>query len=102
VEEALPLARRAIERDRTYAPVSDLIGAIHTKLGQPVEAREAFLTSLQFDPHDSTAYTNLGLLELTAGNHEAAANYFAEALWLDPDSTTARQGLQGSRAGRMR
>jgi hypothetical protein len=36
-------------------------------------------------------------LELNAGNGAAAAKYFAEALWLVPDSQVARQGL--ARAG---
>ena len=43
------------------------------------------------------AYTNLGLLELAAGNKPAAARYFAEALWLAPESATAREGLAQAR-----
>jgi Flp pilus assembly protein TadD len=70
-----------------------VIGAAYTKLDRPAEAREAFEKSLSLDAHDSTAYTNLGLLELAAGNRVAAAQLFAEALWLAPESTTARQGL---------
>ena len=79
--------------DRHYAPVYDLLGAAHTKLGHEREARAAFETSLGFDAHDSTAYTNLGLIELAAGNRDRAARYFAEALWLVPESRTAREGL---------
>lgn len=90
-------AHRAIAFDSQYAPIYDLLGAAHTKLGQPAQAREAFATSLRFDAHDSTAYTNLGLIELASGNRREATRYFAEALWLAPDSTTARQGLAQSR-----
>ncbi|MEQ1909249.1 MAG: hypothetical protein ABMA15_10530, partial [Vicinamibacterales bacterium] len=54
---------------------------------------QAFQTSLRFDPHDSTAYTNLGLLALAAGARADAVNYFAEALWLTPNSQAARDGL---------
>jgi len=36
------------------------------------------------------------LLELAAGNRPAAAQLFAEALWLAPESQTARQGLSQS------
>ena len=43
--------------------------------------------------HDSTAYTNLGLLALAEGHTLAARRRFAEALWLDPESSAARQGL---------
>ena len=96
-EQAVEHATRAVAIDPAYAPVYDLVGAAYTKLGQAAKAREAFETSLRFDAHDSTAYTNLGLLELAAGNKPAAARYFAEALWLAPDSATARQGLAQTR-----
>jgi spermidine synthase len=94
--EAANLAERAIERDPNYAPTYDLAGAAYTKLGKIAEARAAFLKSLAFDAHDSTAYENLGVLELNAGNRAAAVKYFSEALWLVPDSQTARQGLAQS------
>ncbi|MEO8677646.1 MAG: fused MFS/spermidine synthase, partial [Vicinamibacterales bacterium] len=97
VNEAVTLAKRAIAADPQYAPVYDLIGAAYTRLERPNEAREAFRKSLTFDHHDSSAYTNLGLIELAAGNRPAAANYFAEALWLAPESATARAGLARTR-----
>ena len=93
-DEAVTLAEEAIALDSSFAPVYDLLGAAKTKLGQDHAARAAFETSLRFDSHDSTAYTNLGLLELAGGNRESARNYFAEALWLAPDSATAREGLR--------
>ena len=87
-------ADAAIARDPTYAPVYDLAGAALTQLGQRERARAMFERSLTFDAHDSTAYTNLGVLALEAGDRNAAASRFAEALWLDRDDATARQGLQ--------
>jgi spermidine synthase len=95
--DAVSSARRAIAIDPDYAPTYDLIGAAYTRLGQLEPARQAFKKSLSFDAHDSTAYENLGVLELNAGNRAAAAKYFAEALWLVPDSQTARQGLAQAR-----
>ena len=92
-DEAVRLAGEAVAIDKSYAPVYDLLGAAHTKLGHGREARAAFETSLGFDAHDSSAYTNLGLIELVDGNRDRAARYFAEALWLVPDSRTAREGL---------
>lgn len=47
--------------------------------------------------HDSTAYTNLGVLALAEGRSLAARRLFAEALWLDPGSGTAREGRARSR-----
>ncbi|MEO7133534.1 MAG: fused MFS/spermidine synthase [Vicinamibacterales bacterium] len=96
---AVTSAQRAIAIDANYAPTYDLIGAAYTKLNQLDAAREAFKKSLSFDAHDSTAYENLGVLELNAGNRALAARYFAEALWLVPDSRTARQGLTVARTG---
>jgi Flp pilus assembly protein TadD len=91
--EAVRLAERAVLADANYAPTYDLIGAAYTKLEQPDAARQAFQRSLALDAHDSTAYANLGLLELASGRRAAARNYFAEALWLAPDSPVARAGL---------
>jgi spermidine synthase len=96
VDDAVGFAERAIAADNTYAPVYDLVGAAYTKLDRPADAKKAFETSLVFDAHDSTAYTNLGLLELAAGNRQTAADYFAEALGLAPNSEVAREGLARS------
>lgn len=96
-QAALASAQRAIAVDASYAAAYDMAGAAHTKLGQADLAAQAFQTSLRFDPHDSTAYTNLGLLALAAGNRAAATNYFAEALWLTPDDASAREGLAQAR-----
>jgi spermidine synthase len=96
LDEAVRFGEQARAADATYAPVYDLVGAAYTKLDRPADAKKAFETSLRFDAHDSTAYTNIGLLELAAGNREAAADHFAEALGLSPNSETARQGLARS------
>jgi Flp pilus assembly protein TadD len=95
--EAVQIARKAIDIDPNYAPTYDLIGAAYTKLGQLDAARDAFKKSLSFDAHDSTAYENLGILELQAGNRAQAARYFAEALWLVPDSKVAFRGMAEAR-----
>jgi len=96
---AIASAQKAIAIDPDYAPTYDLIGAAYTKLNQLDQARQAFLKSLSFDAHDSTAYENLGVLELNAGNRAAAGKYFAEALWLVPESAVSREGLRRARTG---
>ena len=95
--DALRLAQRASTADANYAAVYDLLGAIHLKLQQPNEAHAAFEMSLRLNAHDSSAYSNLGLLSQAMGRGKEAAGYFAEALWLDPSSTIARQGLARAR-----
>jgi tetratricopeptide (TPR) repeat protein len=96
-DAAVASAERALALDANYTPTYDLIGAAYTRLGRLDPARQAFQKSLSFDAHDSTAYENLGVLEFNAGNRSLAAKYFSEALWLVPDSRTARQGLAQSR-----
>jgi tetratricopeptide (TPR) repeat protein len=95
--DAVKLADRAVAADPAYAAVYDLAGAADTKLGDLKRARAAFETSLHFNAHDSSAYANLGLLELSAGNRAEAARDFSEALWLDPQSAPAREGLTQAR-----
>jgi tetratricopeptide (TPR) repeat protein len=96
-QASLDSAQQAIAANQTYAAAYDVAGAAHTKLGQGELAAQAFQTSLRFDPHDSTAYTNLGLLALAAGRMSDARNFFAEALWLTPNSQAAREGLSRAR-----
>lgn len=96
-EAAVRFCEQAVALDANYAPVYDLLGAAQTKRQHPDEAHAAFMKSLAFDAHDSTAYTNLGVLELGLGRKAEAARHFAEALWLTPDSPVARQGLAASR-----
>lgn len=95
--DTVRIATELSGRHPSYAPTYDLLGAAHTKLDQVDEARQAFERSLAFDAHDSTAYTNLGLLALASGDRRQARRYFAEALWLAPASSTAREGLARSK-----
>ena len=96
--DAVTLASRAVAADPNYAAVYDLAGAAHLKLGDFEAARAAFETSLRYNAHDSSAYANLGLIELAAKSGDRAVRNFAEALWLDPESETAREGLAQARS----
>ena len=98
-QDAVLAAERAVAVDPGYAAVYDLLGAAHTKLGHPDEARKAFERSLSFDAHDSTAYTNLGLLELAQRQPSGRGSLFRRslALWLAPKSPVAREGLARSK-----
>jgi Flp pilus assembly protein TadD len=95
--EVVRLGEQAKAADPQYGAVYDLLGAAFLKLAQPEKAREAFLASLRLNRHDSTAYVNLGIIELQAGKKADARRYFSEALWLDPNSSVAREGLQQAR-----
>ena len=67
VASALPLVRRAIELDASYADAHNLLGAIHATAGDIAAGRDAFRTSLRLDPRDAVTYVNLAQLELAAG-----------------------------------
>ena len=107
--EALALAPTAVVRmfcalaeSPTATPLAEVARALVPSAVERSPAAFAWkpfcvMKSLSFDAHDSTAYENLGVLELNAGNRALAAKYFAEALWLVPDSQTARQGLSQSK-----
>jgi Flp pilus assembly protein TadD len=94
---AMILAERGVGFHPSYAALYDLVGAIYTKKGEVYRAQWAFNQSLAYDAHDSTAYENLGLIALESGDRTAARNYFAEALWLVPNSRVAREGMARTR-----
>ena len=76
VERRLSLARRSL---------------VALAVGFPV-------ASVAADPRDPTTYANLGTFELEQGNPQAAADWFTEALTVDPSSESARQGLLAAHA----
>ena len=90
---ALREAQTVIARNPGHAKAQNLKGACLATLGQRDQARAAFEASLAADPKEPATYTNLANLELEAGNAERAAQYFAEALIIDPNSETALAGL---------
>jgi spermidine synthase len=90
---ALREAQVVIARNPGHAKAQNLKGACLATLGQRDQARAAFEASLAADPKEPATYTNLANLELEAGNAERAAQYFAEALTIDPNSETALAGL---------
>jgi len=96
-EMALRAARNAVAIEATHAKAHNLIGAALASMGQRDAAREAFETSIKADPREPGTYTNLATLELQSGNRERAARYFAEALTVDPNSQSARDGLNSIR-----
>ncbi len=92
--ETLREAQLAVAADPSNAKAHNLVGASLASLGQRDQARVAFQASLKADPRDPGTYNNLAVLELQGGNVSRARQYFAEALTIDPTSTTAQQGLR--------
>jgi spermidine synthase len=96
--EAADRVRRLLAGNPRYAKAQNLLGLACANTGRRECAQAAFEASIRLNPRDASAYTNLGLFHLEGANAAAAADYFAEALALDPGSAAARDGLRQVRA----
>jgi spermidine synthase len=92
-EDAIRIGEQLRARNGGHARALNLLGAAYATVGKREDARRAFEASMRADPRDPTAYANFGAFELESGSPQAAADYFAEALTLDPTSTAAQEGL---------
>ena len=80
---------------RNYTPTYDLIGAaLHQARSTRSGARRPFRKSLSFDAHDSTAYENLGVLELNAGNRAAGGAIFCGSVVAGAGFAVVARGTQ--------
>ena len=90
---AADLLERSAAIDRRNAMVFNLLGGAYESLGDSDRARRAFETSLQVNPRDAAVLLNLGTIALRAADPVAAAERFAEALYLSPGLKPALRGL---------
>jgi len=51
----------------------------------------AFETSIRANPRDASTYVNVGQFSLQIGNPREAADYFAEAMTIEPSGGGARR-----------
>ena len=91
-----------LEQHPAEPRVLNLAGSAYAALGVRDKAREAFEASLSSEPRDPMTYVTLGRFELDTFNPQRAAALFTEALFLDPRSPAALNGLADalSRMGR--
>jgi Tfp pilus assembly protein PilF len=84
-EDALKEFKRAIAADsENYIPqLNEAIALLNMQRAD--EAREILEEITQSEPADARGWYNLGLLEKSAGNSEAALAAFTRALVIDPD-----------------
>jgi tetratricopeptide (TPR) repeat protein len=80
---ALPVLRRAAERDPLEVGIPIAIGSVHLLLDSPPAAIAAYREALALEPRPEI-YLNLGRAQARAGDLEAARESFATALRLDP------------------
>jgi Flp pilus assembly protein TadD len=86
--------------NKDHAKGQNLLGAMCASVGNEQCASSALAAALQLDPRDSSIYVNLGYLRVARGDPRGAAEFFAEALAIDPASEPARRGLAEARAAR--
>ena len=96
--------------DAEAARTLNVTGSAYAVLGDLDNARRAFEASLAIAPRDAAVLVNLGLVELQSRHSQAAADRFAQALFLYPTFAPALDGLakafdqmgQGQRAASIR
>jgi spermidine synthase len=100
---AARLGEEVLGQHPTEPRVLNLTGSAYAALGVRDRAREAFEASLSSEPRDPVTYVTLGRFELDTFNPQRAAALFTEALFLDPRSPAALNGLADalSRMGRV-
>lgn len=69
-------------------------GTQHYLAKDYAKARDAFAKSVEKDPHNATAVTNLALAQFQLGNKPLAIGLLRKALDLDPELSAARSGLK--------
>jgi Flp pilus assembly protein TadD len=91
---------RAVECYARAAAVRPDVAAVQTnwgvallQMGRPGEAYQHLKMAEQLNPDAYDPHFNLGLMFLSAGNHQAAAAEFAAAVRADPTSAAARAKL---------
>jgi spermidine synthase len=95
-------ARTLLRANPRHARGQNLLGVVCAARGNHECARAAFGASLDLNPRDPSVYVNLGYLNLEKGDAAAAAEFFSEALAIDPTSEAARQRLAEARAAAAR
>ena len=90
--DAVPVFRRALWLSPQPYLWSNL-GACLAAEGRPAEARAAYREALALDPRYALAHHNLGMLELRAGDREAAHLHFLQAITAQPRDARWRHDL---------
>jgi len=83
-DEALDIAKKAIEADPSYPDAHDNLGYLFLKKGQFDEAVRSFDSALQISPRMRTSKTGKGLALLRKGDLKGAETILKEALVLNP------------------
>lgn len=84
-EDALRCYREALARDTEAADVQVQLGYVLLKLGQPIESERCFLTALESDPGEYSAYLGLSECYRHLQRFEDQLRMVKEAMTLSPE-----------------
>lgn len=90
-DDALNLAREALEVDPRYGDAYSVLGICFAKKGQPEQATEAFKKAIQTTPYNASAYYNLAYFYYENGNFTDAMTMAQEAIRTDAKHKRAIQ-----------
>jgi adenylate cyclase len=94
LDRATSEAQIALSLNPNYALAYNVIGAIRTYSGQPLEAIPMIERAVRLDPAQSEQYLHfLGMAYLVAGKYETAATHFKERIRLVPRTDFSRAPL---------
>jgi len=94
LDRAMSEAQIALSLNPNYAMAYNVIGAIRSFSGQPLEAIPMIERAMRLDPAQSEQYLHfLGTAYLLAGKYETAATHFRERIRLVPGTDFSRAPL---------
>jgi tetratricopeptide (TPR) repeat protein len=83
-EKSIPVLNEALKRDPFNPSVHYELGTAYMRLERWSDARAAFEKSLEIEPTQPNAYTNLGTLSLQSGDGVGFVTKFLRSLRVDP------------------
>ncbi|MCH8275591.1 MAG: tetratricopeptide repeat protein [Armatimonadetes bacterium] len=97
LNEALALARRAVEADPENPDIADTLGWVHFKRGEWAEAEIALRKAVELfgvNPGAAGSLVRLGQVYEAQGDREAAKDAYRKALKIDPEHEEAQEALK--------
>lgn len=92
-EQALQAVEKGLALNPEQVDGINIRARILLKLGRASESAASFEASLNKDPDNSYTHSNKGWALLEGGEYRAALSHFREALRLNPENESAREGL---------
>lgn len=80
---------KSCKQDQDYAVVYVFLGICYEEIGYPELAKDAYVTSTNYNDQISTVWSNLGLMHKNSGEFAEAMSCFDKAMACDPNNAYA-------------